>query len=1159
MSDSKNNKPFSWLYTKKNDGNHQVKDEFFYQRRAEQLTQICQEVEEEKMRRVAEMESELASLQTAIANTKAELLDKQALMARQRDIEASLELLRTREASIGERERELERHQVELSVRSEALAEKSDALETKTKALDESYENLANRERTLQQAQEELSSKDKSLSIKEQTIEEKTLALEAIQQRVEQMKLDYESVSKRETELQRNQVELSVRSEALTEKSEALDTKSKALDASYEALTKQERALQQAQEDLIEKQKALELKEHTIEEKAQELAVTQKLVDQMKHDLEGVDEKMLSDAKAKQEELRNLLNFDLERARASGMAEIEAELAQKKEACEADLTEIRTKLTQEKAALEAAQQALTHSQARFTEEKQAWESLRDEENKALLIAQQRFEGLEQRETALREKEVVIQELEETLALEKRKIDVALKEVESDFKVKRNIFESQLLEDKQKAVADNEDHRAEHLAKLDEELDERRRVFMAQLEVKNTKAQEDLKRAEEQFEAALALRKAEWETKQKALQDSWTKEYRTKEAALEEQRIALDREKGKLESQKRDLETKFGELDESRALLKEQQELFNRRAKDREDNLSAEAEEMAEDFKITLDAQKTRLLEEVDRLRSELVTQDQLLSGYKDLQRRLGDRDPSEVIRDLNLKTDEIRRLREELSTRPTEDIRERIETLQRQGDEKDLLIRKLNAELLAKERPAEEIASLTREIALLKAAKESAEHTANAYKETQAIIEMELTKVRKDFEALYGSPAELEVRCKQVEKPYIEYRGELIEYAHPKEMDWLNGIHQSCENYGLHFNKRLLMAFHTALKTAEWAPLTVLAGVSGTGKSELPRLYSHFGGFYFCPVAVQPNWDSQESMLGYFNSIENNFDATPLLNFLAQTQKPEQDGYPGLADAMNLVLLDEMNLAHPELYFAEFLSKLELRRGMPMEKVPALQVKLGSGMSPYKLPLRRNVLWIGTMNQDETTKSLSDKVLDRSIIINFPRPTQLKRRPSLKSLSEDNRGKILPKECWGNWIKMSSEFTEEAIAPYKQFVESMNKCLGSVGRALGHRVWQSVEYYMTNHPLVLAAVDNTEREKAMHLAFEDQLVQKIMPKIRGVETRGRAKTECLDKIRNLLVSGVNGQAFNLQDDFDLSCELGYGQFIWQSANYLHEADSDKEE
>ena len=113
----------------------------------------------------------------------------------------------------------------------------------------------------------------------------------------------------------------------------------------------------------------------------------------------------------------------------------------------------------------------------------------------------------------------------------------------------------------------------------------------------------------------------------------------------------------------------------------------------------------------------------------------------------------------------------------------------------------------------------------------------------------------------------------------------------------------------------------------------MLAGVSGTGKSELPRLYSHFGGLYFEPLSVQPNWDSQESMLGFFNSIDNRFDAQPVLRFLAQSQKPwvpatdEHDGYPGLADAVCMVLLDEMNLAHPELYFAEFLSKLELRRG----------------------------------------------------------------------------------------------------------------------------------------------------------------------------------------------------------------------------------------
>ena len=71
-------------------------------------------------------------------------------------------------------------------------------------------------------------------------------------------------------------------------------------------------------------------------------------------------------------------------------------------------------------------------------------------------------------------------------------------------------------------------------------------------------------------------------------------------------------------------------------------------------------------------------------------------------------------------------------------------------------------------------------------------------------------------------------------------------------------------------------------------------------------------------------------------------------------------------------------------------------------------------------------------------------------------------------------------------------------------------------------------------------------------------MQKVMPKIRGVETRGRAKTECLDKIRNQLVNGVGGEPFKLTEDFDLSCELGYGQFIWQTANYLQEDDKSKE-
>ena len=120
----------------------------------------------------------------------------------------------------------------------------------------------------------------------------------------------------------------------------------------------------------------------------------------------------------------------------------------------------------------------------------------------------------------------------------------------------------------------------------------------------------------------------------------------------------------------------------------------------------------------------------------------------------------------------------------------------------------------------------------------------------------------------------------------------------------------------------------------------------------------------------------------------------------------------------------------------------------------------------------------------------------------------------------------------------------------------MNAALAVSGRAIGHRVWQSVEYYMANYPDVRAAQQASDKEafaKAMHTAFEDQLVQKVMPKLRGIDTRGKSKTECLDKIRGQIVAGIGGNRFNLAEDFDLACELGYGQFIWQSANYLQES------
>ncbi len=448
----------------------------------------------------------------------------------------------------------------------------------------------------------------------------------------------------------------------------------------------------------------------------------------------------------------------------------------------------------------------------------------------------------------------------------------------------------------------------------------------------------------------------------------------------------------------------------------------------------------------------------------------------------------------------------------------------------------------------------------------------NAYKDLQhdkEVAEANANKYKADYErtlATYKNPQAKEDRYKAIKAVRIPAGA----FTKPKkrsvdEIEWLTNIGKKCDEYGIHFPERILKAFHTAIKTAEWSPITILAGVSGTGKSELPRLYSHMGGLFFEPVTVQPNWDSQESMLGFFNSIDNFFDAQPVLRFLAQSQEEYKEDYPGLKDGVCMVLLDEMNLAHPELYFAEFLSKLEQRRGkQPNDVLPSLEVKVGARIEPYQLPLGRNVLWTGTMNQDETTKSLSDKVLDRSIIIYFPRPTELKPRPELNALNDKYRGEILHIQDFRKWVVNKTTDIikdKQLILPYKKFVEEINNYLGKANRAVGHRVWQSIEYYMANYPDVRLNVNNeTELKKAMHKAFEDQLVQKVMPKLRGIETRGNSTIykECIEPIRNLLDTGVDiggkKKGFNLMEDFDLACKLGHGQFIWMSANYINKEE-----
>ena len=630
--------------------------------------------------------------------------------------------------------------------------------------------------------------------------------------------------------------------------------------------------------------------------------------------------------------------------------------------------------------------------------------------------------------------------------------------------------------------------------------------------------------------------------QKAEFDKITADYEKTMANFETLRVQLESSGKNVETfsneiagmalREQELNQKKEELDKRENKLSFKEE-YNKKESDdldqKEKDIDAEVEKRYPEILAYKAREIQNLKGELKRLRDSIFDNANIIAKFEDLKAQFGDKNPTEILLDYERVKGELALAVEKVNNTPSYVLQKTAEDLKVQEEK---LQERIDA-VAERERQSTDLQSSFDHVMSEKDA--LAQKCTNLEKDKK-IVEEQLARLRSTYE----NPAEREDRIKAINEPLFKEPLERSKSANVSEMDWLKGINEKIENSGLHFPSRILKAFHTALKTSEMSPLTVLAGVSGTGKSELPRLYSRFGGINFLSMPVEPNWDCQEAMLGYYNSIDNCFEPTDMLRLLAQSQR-NVDDQQGMNDVMTMILLDEMNLANVELYFADFLSKLETRRGLADNdrSFPRIGVKIGSKMADFPLKLGRNVLWTGTMNNDETTKTLSDKVLDRGIVINFPRPKTLIRSRKNSVLAEPSP--LLLKSNWTSWVNNAVAFEDDVINVYKEKIEKINEQLGKAGRALGHRVWQSIENYMSLYPDVIAN-EGKSRELAMDRAFEDQLVQKVMPKLRGLETRG-SQNEVLEAIKSIIPE-------TLHEDFKNAAEQNYGQFIWTTSGYL---------
>ena len=332
------------------------------------------------------------------------------------------------------------------------------------------------------------------------------------------------------------------------------------------------------------------------------------------------------------------------------------------------------------------------------------------------------------------------------------------------------------------------------------------------------------------------------------------------------------------------------------------------------------------------------------------------------------------------------------------------------------------------------------------------------------------------------------------------------------EEEALRGLKSYLDKCKLIFPARILNAFHTSLKIADISTLAVMAGISGTGKSELPRRYAEALGMHFLLMAVQPRWDSPQDMFGFYNYIEQRYKATELAQSLVRMDKWNHPDKAEYADRMLLVLLDEMNLARVEYYFSEFLSKLEIRKSIDPNNLgerrkAEISLDVGSrikGKDVPRLYVHENVLFIGTMNEDESTQTLSDKVIDRANVLRFGRPEKMiSDLPVAMQRSEE----FLPLSVWKSWKKNHDFLEPRARGEIEGWVEELNNGLDDIGRPFGYRINQAIFSYVANYPAVNAQNNHC-------LAFADQMEQRILPKMRGLDIE--QNRSCFETIRAVI-------------------------------------------
>ena len=191
-------------------------------------------------------------------------------------------------------------------------------------------------------------------------------------------------------------------------------------------------------------------------------------------------------------------------------------------------------------------------------------------------------------------------------------------------------------------------------------------------------------------------------------------------------------------------------------------------------------------------------------------------------------------------------------------------------------------------------------------------------------------------------------------------------------VDFVEGYRAfACSEMQLYYTSEIVRRYVADMAASK---LLILEGISGTGKTSLPYSLSRYLDNPATIVSVQPSYRDRTEVMGYFNEFSKRFNETEFLRAMYEA---------GLRPDPSTIVLDEMNLARVEYYFAEILSVLEMPSydEWVLDLVPTAWAGDPKGLHDGKITVPDSLWFVGTANNDDSTFTITDKVYDRAIPI----------------------------------------------------------------------------------------------------------------------------------------------------------------------------------